>query len=39
MHRTKFRDAELIRTPGWPVVFAMCAALAIVIYALFKFAV
>jgi hypothetical protein len=39
MRRTRFHDADLIRTPGWPVVFAMCAALAIAIYTLLKFAI
>jgi hypothetical protein len=36
MAKTKFRDAKLIRTPGWPVFFALCAALAIAIYILLR---
>jgi hypothetical protein len=34
MHRTKFRDAQLIRSPGWPLFFALISALAIIIYVL-----
>jgi len=36
MARTKFHDARLIRTPGWPLFFALCAALAIIIYMVIK---
>jgi hypothetical protein len=32
MQKNRFHDAQLIRTPGWPLYFALCAALCIVIY-------
>ena len=32
MRKNRFHDAQLIRTPGWPLFFALCAALAIIIY-------
>jgi hypothetical protein len=34
MARTKFHDAELIHTPVWPAVFALCAGLGILVYVL-----
>ena len=36
MQKSRFHDAQLIRTPGWPLFFALCAALAIIIYMVFK---
>jgi len=39
MRRNRFHDADLIRTPGWPLIFALCAALALIIYALLRMAV
>jgi hypothetical protein len=38
MHKTRFHDAQLIRTPGWPLFFVLCAALAIIIYMAIKMA-
>jgi hypothetical protein len=38
MHRTRFHDARLIHTAGWPVFFALGSALAIVIYVLIRMA-
>jgi len=34
MQRSRFHDAELMHTPIWPVVFALCAGLGILVYVL-----
>ena len=36
MQKNRFHDADLIKTPGWPLVFGLCAALAIVVYVLLR---
>jgi hypothetical protein len=36
MRTSRFHDADLIRTPGWPVIFAFAAALAIIVYVLLR---
>jgi len=36
MQTTRFHDAHVIRTPGWPLYFGLCAALAIIIYMVIK---
>lgn len=36
MRNSRFHDADLIRTPGWPLVFALAAALAIIVYVLLR---
>lgn len=36
MHRNRFHDADLIRTPSWPAIFALAAALGIIVYVLLR---
>ena len=38
MQKNRFHDAQLIRTPGWPLFFALCAAVAIIIFMALKMA-
>ena len=38
MQKSRFHDAQLIRTPGWPLFFALCAALVVIVYMVIKVA-